>query len=61
MRSEDEEIWLRGWIIRLRTLFRFAIDPRVETGLKDFIIDAERRLERLQREKVDPFEDAPGG
>ena len=58
---KDEEAWLRAWIIPLRTLLRFAIHPEVETGLKDFIADAERRLERLQREQIDPFEDAPGG
>jgi hypothetical protein len=57
----DEEAWLRAWIIRLRTLLRFAIHPEVETGLKQFIADAERRLEQLQREQIDPFEDAPGG
>jgi hypothetical protein len=32
---DAEEAWLRAWIIRLRTLLRFAIHPRVETGLKD--------------------------
>jgi hypothetical protein len=58
---DDEEAWLRAWIIRLRTLLRFAIHPEVETGLKQFIADAERRLERLQQEQIDPFEDAPGG
>ncbi len=24
---KDEEAWLRAWIIRLRTLLRFAIHP----------------------------------
>jgi hypothetical protein len=57
----NEEAWLRAWIIRLRTVLRFAIHPQVETGLKEFIADAERRLEQLQREQIDPFEDAPGG
>ena len=38
---EDEEAWLRGVIIRLRTLLRFAKDDRVEAGLKDIIGDAE--------------------
>ena len=58
---EDEEMWLRGWIIRMRTLLRFASDPRVETGIKEFIVDAEQRLEELQRHRVDPFDEAPGG
>ena len=58
---EDEEAWLRGVIIRLRTLLRFAKDDRVEAGLKDIIGDAEGRLEQLQHEQFDPFDEAPGG
>jgi hypothetical protein len=58
---QDEESWLRGCIIRLRTVLRFAKDERVDAALKDIIADAERRLEQLQREQIDPFEDAPGG
>ena len=61
MSLESEERWLRAWIIRLRTLLRFAIHPEVETGLKDFIAHAELRLEQLQSEQIDPFENAPGG
>ena len=57
----DEELWLRSCIIRLRTLLRFALHPEVEAGLKALIGDAEERLDELQREQVDPFEDAPGG
>jgi hypothetical protein len=58
---EDEEAWLRGVIIRLRTLLRFAKDDRVESGLKDIIGDAEGRLEQLQHQQFDPFGEAPGG
>jgi hypothetical protein len=62
---EDEEAWLRGVIIRviirLRTLLRFAKDDRVEAGLKDIVGDAERRLEQLQQQQFDPFDEAPGG
>ena len=54
---EDEEAWLRGVIIRLRTLK----DDRVEAGLKDIIGDAEGRLEQLQHQQFDPFDEAPGG
>ena len=57
----DEEAWLRSCIIRLRTLLRFAKDDRVEVGLKEIISDAKGRLEKLQGEQIDPFEDAPGG
>ena len=60
MDFEDEETWLRGRIVRLRTILRFAKDPRVEAGLKEFIADAEARLELLQR-RFDPFDEAPGG
>jgi hypothetical protein len=58
---EDEEAWLRGVIIRLRTLLRFAKDDRVEARLKDIIGDAEGRLEQLQHQQFDPFDEAPGG
>ena len=58
---QDEESWLCGCIIGLRTVLRFTNDERVDAGLKDIIADAERRLEQLQREQIDTFEDAPGG
>jgi hypothetical protein len=58
---EDEEVWLRGVIIRLRTLLRFAKDDRVDAGLKDIIADAEKRLEQLQHQQFDPSDEAPGG
>jgi hypothetical protein len=61
MDREDEEAWLRGVIIRLRTILRFAKDDRVDAGLKDIIADAERRLEKLQHQLFDPFDEAPGG
>jgi hypothetical protein len=59
MDLEDEEIWLRAWIIRLRTISRFTQNPEVEAGHKEFIADAEARLELLQR-RFDPFNEAPG-
>ena len=34
MEWEDEETWLRRRLIRLRTIWRFAKDPRIEAGLK---------------------------
>jgi hypothetical protein len=48
MEWEDEETWLRRRLIRLRTIWRFAKDPRVEAGLKEFIAEAEHRLEMLE-------------
>ena len=49
MHLEPEELWLRKRIIRLRTILRYVRDPRTESGLKEFIADAEHRLEALQR------------
>ena len=48
MDLEDEETWLRTRVIRLRTMLRFAKDPRTEAGLKEFIADAEERLDALE-------------
>ena len=49
MALEDEETWLRRHVVRLRTMLRFAKDPRTEAGLKEFIADAEERLEVLEK------------
>ena len=46
---EKEEIWLRHRLRRLRTLFRYAKETRVEGGLRELIADAEDRLEVLER------------
>jgi hypothetical protein len=46
---EDEETWLRRHVVRLRTMLRFAKDPRTEVGLKEFIADAEERLDALEK------------
>jgi len=51
MELEDEEAWLRHRVIRLRTMLRFAKDPRTEAGLKEFIADAEERLDALERSR----------
>ena len=48
MELEAEEAWLRKRIMRLRTLLRYANDPRIEGGLREVIADAEHRLEGLQ-------------
>jgi hypothetical protein len=48
MEWEDEETWLRRRLIRLRTIWRFAKDPRIEAGLREFIAEAEDRLEMLE-------------
>jgi hypothetical protein len=48
MKPEDEEIWLRHRVIRMRALLRFAKEPCVERGLRELIADAEKRLEPLE-------------
>jgi len=51
---EDEETWLRRHVVQLRTMLRFAKDQRTEAGLKEFIADAEERLdavEKMRRER----------
>jgi hypothetical protein len=40
---------------------RVANDDRVEAGLKEIVGDAESRLEQLQHQQFDPFDEAPGG
>jgi hypothetical protein len=45
---EDELTWLRHRIVRMRTILRFAKDPRIETGLRDLIGEAEARLDALE-------------
>jgi hypothetical protein len=45
---EDEQTWLLHRIVRMRTILRFAKDPRSETGLRDLIAEAEARLEALE-------------
>jgi len=45
---EDEVTWLRHRIVRMRTILRFAKDPRTEAGLRELIGEAEARLAALQ-------------
>jgi hypothetical protein len=54
MEWEEEESWLRHRVVRLRTILSFAKDARVATGLREFIAEAEDRLEILEsRQKQD--------
>jgi hypothetical protein len=46
---EEEEIWLRHRVGRLRAALRIAKEPRVEAILRELIIDAEKRLELIER------------
>ena len=49
---EPEENWLRHRLRRLRTILRYAKEPRVESGLRELIADAEERLDLLERQKM---------
>ncbi len=54
MEWEEEQSWLRRRVMRLRTILRFAKDARVATCLREFIAEAEDRLEMLEtRRKQD--------
>ena len=56
---EDEEKWLRHRVVRLRTIMRFALDARVKTVLKEFITEAEERLDKLGQLRKSPDPSAP--
>jgi hypothetical protein len=47
MAFEEESIWLRPRVIQMRGLLRHVKNARVETALREFITDAETRLEVL--------------
>jgi hypothetical protein len=49
---EDELTWLRHRVVRMRTILRFAKDPRTETGLRELIADAEARLDVLEARRA---------
>ena len=46
---EDEETWCSDVTSCSCAMLRFAKDPRTEAGLKEFIADAEERLEVLEK------------
>ena len=49
MATDQESIWLRPRVIQMRALLRHVKDARVEPVLREFIADAEARLELLGR------------
>jgi hypothetical protein len=53
MELEDEAIWLRHRLVRMRTLLRFALDPQVDAGLRELIADGEERLEAVLKHRAD--------
>jgi hypothetical protein len=48
---EPEANWLRHRLRRLRTILRYANEPRVESGLRELIADAEERLDLPEQEQ----------
>ena len=50
MAVDQESIWLRPRVIQMRALLRHVKDTRVETVLREFIADAEARLELLDEQ-----------
>lgn len=44
MEREPEPTWLRLRIIRLRAAFRYSLEPRVETILREIIAEMEEPL-----------------
>jgi hypothetical protein len=53
MEIEQEAIWLRPRVIQMRALLRRVKDARVEAVLREFITDAEARLELLDKQARD--------
>jgi hypothetical protein len=53
MEIEQEAIWLRPRVIQMRALLRRVKDARVEAVLREFIADAEARLELLDQQARD--------
>jgi hypothetical protein len=49
---EEEGIWLRHRLRRLRAALRISKEPRVEAILRELITDAEERLELIEQEAM---------
>ena len=48
MDFEPEYTWLLHRVMQLRTILRYVKEPKVETGLRELIAEAEKRLEQLE-------------
>jgi hypothetical protein len=49
MKPDDEQIWLRHKVIRMRTLLRYAKEPCVEARTRRWILDMTNRVRRFFR------------
>jgi hypothetical protein len=52
MEFEDESLWLRHRVVRLRAALRFAREASVEAILRELIADGEERLISLEDQGV---------
>jgi hypothetical protein len=59
MAIEQEAIWLRPRVIQMRALLRRVKDARVEAVLREFITNAEARLELLDDQARDRGTSSP--
>jgi hypothetical protein len=44
----EDDTWLRHRVLRLRTILRYVKEPKAESGLRELIAEAEKRLEQLE-------------
>ena len=51
MDLEDEDVWLRHRVRRLRTILRYVRDSRAEVALQELIGEAEERLDELVKRR----------
>ena len=50
--AKSKMIVARHRVLRMRTILRFAKDPRTETGIRELIADAEARLDALEARRA---------
>lgn len=65
MEFEDEYSWLGRYVLRLRPILRYVMDPRADSRLRELVVEAEERLEQLDelswRTKAPITENASNG
>jgi hypothetical protein len=52
MAIERESLWLRPRVIQMRAMLRYVKNQAVEAALREFITDAEARLEALEEQTL---------
>ena len=51
MEFEDEYSWLGRYVLRLRPILRYVMDPRADRRLRELVVEAEERLEQLDESR----------